>query len=193
MILYLVRHGRTAGAEGRCVGHCDLPMDPAAAEGLRTLAATLPRGLSAATSDLARARTTADHLIGENTPRTVDPRLREMDFGEWDGRSWAELESTDEDRLRAWMAGWVETPAPGGECFADVARRVNDWWEEHGESGRDRLVVAHAGSLRALLCTLLDWPLRHAFRLQVDHGRISAVQLGREPVLRFLNADRVPG
>jgi broad specificity phosphatase PhoE len=196
MILYLVRHGRTLGADGLCVGHCDLEMDPAAEEGLHALAASFPVAPAHLfTSDLARARTTLGVLgIGWGGTITVEPRLREMSFGEWDGCTWEEIQREDGDRLQAWMEDWVEQPVPGGESFSAVAERVSGWANEVRAAHTDDelLAVAHAGSIRALLCRLLDWPLERAFRLQVDHGRVSAVKFGREPTLLFLNADRVP-
>jgi alpha-ribazole phosphatase len=194
VILYLVRHGRTLHGEGRCVGHSDLEMDPEAGEALASLAASFevapPRLFS---SDLARARSTLSALAhGWGGTIEVDARLREMNFGDWDGRTWVEIREADGERLQGWMDDWVERRVPGGESFADVALRVASWSDEilHGETSL--LAVAHAGSIRALLCHLLEWPLDRAFRLQVDHGRISAVKLGESPTLLFLNADRVP-
>jgi broad specificity phosphatase PhoE len=191
VILYLVRHGRTLDAEGRCIGHCDLEMDPAAAAGLAALAESLAVPPRRVTSDLSRARATLAALA--EGPHTLEPRLREMDFGEWDGRHWAEIQAQDGRRLRRWMDAWVETPAPGGESFAQVAARTAAWLAEvAAEPAEDVLAVAHAGSIRALLCGALGLPLERAFRLRVDHGRVSALELGPAPTLRFLNCGRVP-
>lgn len=195
MILYLVRHGRTLDAEGRCVGHCDLAMDPAEEAALERLAASFPwPPAHLACSDLRRARSTLE-VLGRGWPasRAPEPRLREMDFGEWDGRPWAEVRERDGARLEAWMADWVATRAPGGESFEEVAARAGSWLDEvRAAPEGEVLAVAHAGSIRALLCRALDWPLERAFRLQVDHSRVTALKLGREPTLLFLNADRVP-
>jgi broad specificity phosphatase PhoE len=196
MILYLVRHGRTLGGEGRCVGHCDLEMDPAAAVGLRSLAASFPAAPPPRliSSDLRRASTTLSALAERwSAPIEMDPRLREMDFGEWDGRSWSEIRSSDGERLQRWMDGWTTERAPGGESFTQVADRTARWLDELGRSdSSEAVVVAHAGSIRAMLCGILRLPLERAFRLRVDHGRVSAVELGDEPTLLFLNADRIP-
>ncbi|HEX6037910.1 histidine phosphatase family protein, partial [Longimicrobium sp.] len=102
---------------------------------------------------------------------------------------WSELDAADGPRLRAWMNAWVETRTPDGESFADVAARVAKWAAElPGESSI--AVVAHAGSIRALLCTALGLPLEAAFRLRIDHARVSALRLqphGAE--LLYLNAE----
>ena len=194
MILYLVRHGAAEGCEGRCVGRTDAALSTAGAAPLHILRdgwREAPGRVIA--SPLARARESAALLAERwSLPVEVEPRLAEMDFGEWDGRTWADLESADGGRLAEWMSAWVSVPAPGGESFADVAARVSDW---AGELPREEsaLLVAHAGSIRALLCTLLELPLDAAFRLRVDHARVSAVRLGsRGCELLFLNADHVP-
>ena len=102
-----------------------------------------------------------------------------MDFGEWDGRFWNEIEREDADRLKAWMESWVTVRVPGGESFSLVSERVREWYTECVESSvAEVLVVAHAGSIRALLCHLLDVPLAKAFEFPVDRLRISTVEIG---------------
>ncbi|HLM67552.1 MAG TPA: histidine phosphatase family protein [Longimicrobium sp.] len=194
MILYLVRHGVAEGAEGRCIGRTDAPLSEAGASSIRRLASAWahpPDRLIA--SGLARAHSSAAVLADAwNLPVKTEPRLGEMDFGAWDGRTWAELEAADGARLAEWMGAWVTVPAPGGESFGDVAARVRAWADELPRGG-SAAVVGHAGSIRALLCTLLELPLDAAFRLRIDHGRVSAVRLGAHGCeLLFLNADHVP-
>jgi alpha-ribazole phosphatase len=194
MILYLVRHGAAEGCEGRCVGRTDAALSPAGAASLHALRdgwREAPGRVIA--SPLARTRESAA-VLAEPWGLSVelDARLAEMDFGEWDGRTWDDIERADGGRLAEWMAAWVGVRAPGGESFADVAARVSEWAGELPRA-EPTLVVAHAGSIRALLCTLLQLPLDAAFRLRVDHARVSAVRLGsRECELLFLNADHVP-
>jgi broad specificity phosphatase PhoE len=91
---------------------------------------------------------------------------------------------------------------PEGEAFPDVAARAAAWLEAaRGAAAPDDVVlaVAHAGSIRALLCTLMGWPLADAFRVRHDHARVTALRVpsggpgtGRGAELLFLNADRVP-
>ena len=66
-------------------------------------------------SDLRRARATAER-IGQRwaVVPALDARLREMNFGEWDGRFWNVLEREDPDRLKHWMESWVTERVPGG-------------------------------------------------------------------------------
>ena len=208
MKLVLVRHGVAEGADGFCVGHRDLGLSARGADDIRRLAAAW-QGVTArntaaigvpsriVASDLRRAADSASVLaVPWKATVEVDPRLREMDFGEWDGHTWHALQARDGERLQAWMEDWVDTRAPGGESFADVAIRVAEWIDECRAREDDQavvLAVAHAGAIRAVLCHLLRWPLDHAFQVRIDHARVTALSVGARGVeLQFLNADRVP-
>ncbi|MEM6784181.1 MAG: histidine phosphatase family protein [Bacteroidota bacterium] len=190
--LHLLRHLPAANAERRAIGHTDLPLaDPTAPDRLanawphepptRLVASPLLRA-----SHTARALSTTWNLEIEH-----EPRLREMDFGAWDGRSWDEIEQDDAASLHAWMGDWTSTPAPGGESFADVRARVDAWLSEHAadaatDDTSSVVVVAHAGPIRALLVHVLDLDPAHAFRLDVHHGALTTVRL-RPPCLTVLN------
>jgi broad specificity phosphatase PhoE len=150
MILYLVRHGVAEGCEGRCIGRTDAPLSEAGTASLARLASAWPHppGRLIA-SGLARAQSSAAVLADAwHLPVETDARLGEMDFGAWDGRTWAELEAEDGARLAEWMAAWVTVPAPGGESFTDVAGRVRAWAAELPREG-DAAVVARGEHPRA--------------------------------------------
>lgn len=182
--LHLVRHLPARGAEGRVVGRTDLPLADAADAGRLVWPHGRPDRL--VTSPLRRAVQTAAPLAEawSLTPE-AEPALAEMDFGRWDGRTWADVERADGDALGAWMADWTTTPAPGGESFADVQARVEAWLETL--VGGETVAVAHAGPIRAVLVRVLGLDPAHAFRLTVDHGALTSVRFGREPELLVLN------
>lgn len=131
--LYLVRHGTAEGAEGRAIGHTDLPLSETGRRAVERLAATWqgppPDGLLS--SPLARAAATASVLATAwgIPPAPPEPRLAEMSFGAWDGRLWDDIHATDGARLAAWADRWWQAPTPHGEGFADLARRVGEWWD----------------------------------------------------------------
>ena len=181
----LVRHGIAQDAEGRALGWTDRPLAAEGRAGIEALAATWtgPPPARCWTSDLARTRETAAILATRWTTLVEpEPRLREMHFGEWDGRSWTELESVDGDRLAAWMADWSTARTPGGEGWPDLLARVDVWCAElraAAEQGRGPLlVVAHAGSLRAMLGVLLELPAVPLFKLRIERGAVTELALG---------------
>jgi broad specificity phosphatase PhoE len=181
--LLLVRHGVAEGQEGRVVGHTDPPLTE---QGRKDIVALLTSGLEPPTlllsSDLRRASQSADILAAHWGIEVVtDGRLRELHFGEWESRRWTDLDREDGARLGRWLRDWTTTRTPGGESFADLVARTTRWlveWEESGGMATGTtLVVAHAGSIRAILCCLLNVPLERAFEFEVPHARVTGLDL----------------
>jgi broad specificity phosphatase PhoE len=146
--------------------------------GPSALAGTPARVVS---SDLRRASESAD-IIAAKWKLSVehDANLREMAFGEWDGRLWSSIEANDGARLRAWTEAWTDTPAPGGEGLGDVARRAGSWLGEllgEPHPAVTIAVVSHAGWIRAALCHLFRLPPSEIFRFTVDHARATVVSV----------------
>jgi alpha-ribazole phosphatase len=196
--LYLVRHGAAEGAEGRAVGHVDLPLAAHGRRAVERLAATWqgppPRLV---TSPLRRAVETAALLAAAwGLPAAEpEPRLAEMRFGDWDGRAWDDIHAADAARLAAWGERWWQAPTPGGEGFADLVRRVAAWWDEWsaagegGAGGAATVAVTHAGPIRALLAARLGVARDELWDLAVGTARVTAVEAapGQSPRLLFLD------
>jgi alpha-ribazole phosphatase len=79
----------------------------------------------------------------------IDQRLREIDFGRWDGRPWKEIEREEPSLYAAWMRDWLTRPPPEGEPIAIFEARVAAWARDL-EATRRHLLIAHAGVMRAL-------------------------------------------
>jgi alpha-ribazole phosphatase len=188
--LYLVRHGKVEGADGRAVGHLDLPLSALGARTIEALASTWhgPAPDRLFTSDLRRAVESAQILATRfEVAPIADPRLRELSFGDWEGFSWDEIHRQFGRSLAAWGERWWELAPPGGETFDDLSRRVLAWLHEQE---KDEVVVAvvHGGSLRALLAALLNLPRDEIFSLQLDHAHVTALLIEREcSVALFVN------
>ena len=162
--LWLVRHGQTTrNRDGAMAGWDDVDLTPTGEAQARALRAELSAlGFTHAwSSDLIRAIRTAQLAWGE--PKT-DARLREIDFGELDGRLWETLEAEHKDALLR-FEGFV---APGGESLAQLKLRVEGFINDL-PPGR-HLIFTHGGVIR-LLChklgqlsfpqpgtvTVIDW------------------------------------
>jgi glucosyl-3-phosphoglycerate phosphatase len=163
--LVLVRHGQTAwNLEGRAQGHTDVSLDDIGRAQARAMApyvaATAPTALWS--SDLVRARETADQLAGA-TGLTVrlDARLREFDAGARAGLTLEEFAARFPEAHASWRQGHVTGHVPGAETIADVVARMVPALREAWDStapGETTVVVAHGACLRVSLLAFLGWP-----------------------------------
>lgn len=158
MKVHLFRHGEVR-ARG-CIGQRDVPLTPRGWRQSHALARRYRRdgrGRVVYSSDLSRCASLAA-LLGEDV--TLTTALREQAFGAWEGRTWDELGPLTD----ALWADYVRVRPPGGESFGDLYRRVVDWWSTVGHA-EEIVIVAHAGSIRALLCAWLRLDPNVAMRL----------------------------
>lgn len=195
--LYLIRHAETDwNRAGMFQGHADTDLSERGHGQVRALArrfADIPLDL-VVSSDLRRARETATGLTqGCRTAPSleVDPRLREMDFGAWEGLRLDDIRRLYPADLAAYRADPVDGRPTGGESFRDAGQRALAAVTEHAaRPGVRRLaVVSHGGTLKALLCLLLGVPLGLRRQLLIDNASVTAVELreGQPALLRYLN------
>lgn len=184
---WLVRHGLTEwNIQQRYCGHRNIPLSATGRAQARWLATQL-RSIPVTaiyTSDLTRAQETAQIIATKRLSPvevTVSPAWREIDFGAWEGLTYAEIATAFKDQPGFFTDPEHYSP-PGGESLLNVLRRVQPALAEiiHNQSptgGGDIVIVSHGGTLRALLCTLLGMPLSHQWRLRLDPGSLSAIDL----------------
>jgi alpha-ribazole phosphatase len=144
--------GIVVGGKALCIGRTDVPVDPRKARRLaRRIRATarregLPRTVW--TSPARRCRAVADALGHLGFEVRVDARLREMDFGRWDGQPWDRIGAR---AVEAWSQDLLDHAPGGGESLAALARRARAFADEAGRGPeRVRLVIGHAGWINAL-------------------------------------------
>lgn len=121
--IWLVRHGPTHAKD--MIGWTDRPADLSDSAALARLAAALPADAPVISSDLLRARATADAVQGNRPRLPHDPRLREIHFGRWEARLHAEVDAEDPVALRAFWEQGGDIAAPGGESWNAMAARVH--------------------------------------------------------------------
>lgn len=203
MLLYLVRHGHTECSDsGKIAGFSDVNLSDAGREAVMALAKSPPQTTPVAfySSDLIRAVKTLELMV-YRVESVKDSRLRELNFGDWEGLTWDEVHQRDPTGLKRWSENWYERAPPGGESFDELARRTRAWLTEieasisEAPSDSSILVAAHGGSIRALICQLLDIPLDRAFKFSIDHAHVSAIKLSKDGHhhCRFLNASSLRG
>lgn len=157
--LTLVRHGATDwNGAGRWQGWTDTPLGALG----ETQAARLNSRLAGRTfdaahsSDLARAARTAELVLPAGTPLTLDVRLRELHFGQFEGVTTGEV--LHDPHYAEWQLDPWQRPAPGGESLAAVGARLREW---AGSLPAGQVIAfSHGAAIRALLCDLFAWPAR---------------------------------
>ena len=185
-MIFLVRHGQTAAnASGLLPGREDPPLTDL---GVRQAAAAGPAvaGVSrVVTSPLRRARETASAL-GLAVPVEVDHRWTELDYGELEGRRFAEVPT---ETWRRWREDPTYSP-PGGESIDAVGRRVRDACEGLAvdSASADVAVVSHVSPIKAAIAWALGVGDEVAWRMFLDVASISRVATGPQgPSLRSYN------
>ena len=179
MQVFLIRHPRPLLAAGICYGRLDVAgEDPqGAAERLRPL---LPAGIPVLSSPLQRALRLAEAL--HPVPQ-IDARLAEIDFGEWEGRPWAEI---DRSLLDAWAADVLDFAPPGGESAARLQARAVEC--AAGLRGDAVALVTHGGVMRALLGHWLQLPVDERSALKFEFASVTLVELAAgRATLRYAN------
>lgn len=169
--LILVRHGQTEwNVEGRYQGQADPPLNDTGFRLARQTASELHNlGLHALyTSDLRRAQQTAQ-AIAETTGLTIrlEPRLREVNLGEWEGVLYTEIRACYPELLRRWEEEPLKTTPPGGESIWALRHRVLDAVAEivARHTGQQVCVVAHKTPIAIIKCRYLDIPLERIWSL----------------------------
>ena len=202
---YAMRHGETAwNAQGRFQGHSDIALSPegraqarAGAAHLRSMLAKqphLPAPERIVTSPLARARETArivrDALGLPEEALSVDTRLREAGFGDWEGLTTLEVKARfPQERRRRKADRWSYAP-PGGESYADIDRAIRGLLDELDRAPLP-LLVTHAGNVRILMIRAAGRDPAEALRNAVGHGAVHFFDGGRER-LALRPPDEIP-
>ncbi len=168
---WLVRHGPTHAKT--MVGWTDLPADLSDTAALARLDAFLPHA-PVISSDLTRAITTADMLAPR--PRLPHDRdLREMHFGAWEMRSFAEIEATAPDHIRAFYETPGDVRPPGGESWHDLTARVEAALARLNGTAPDIIIVAHFGAIIAALQIALRLTPYQAFGHRIDNLSLTRI------------------
>ena len=183
--LLLARHGQTEWhSDNRYVSRTDIALTETGHEQARTLARRAEREKVdlVISSPLGRALETARPAAAacDLEPQT-DGRLRELDFGAWEGQTLQEIRAKDPESVRRFEDS-AEHGFPGGEPLQEGADRVLEVFADLARShaGVTVLVVAHNTLLRLALCRMLGVELGQYRRLmpRVVNGAVSEVRFG---------------
>ena len=183
MKLILVRHGETEwNGLGRYQGQSDIELNGVGLEQAERLRDRFKDEKidSVYCSDLKRSIQTAEPIASAHGVRlTRVKELRELDFGEFEGKYFGDIEHRYMALEKSWRAGNLDVSVPGGESLAEMDARTTNFVgmiREHHVDGAV-LVVAHGGPLKMIVCQLIGLNLRYWWRLHLDIASVSVINL----------------
>ena len=185
MELYIVRHGETTANKTHILQGMSVPsyLNEIGKEQAKSVGNRLKNTKfdHIYTSDLIRAKTTAELIQIElqiKPPITETKALRERDYGDFEGHTWAEVRKFYNTNAQRSV---VEAP-PNGESLYDVRARIDAFINELKEKYTDEniLLVTHHGAVMMLCVCLLDLGFEHHKKFQFDNGSLTIFHIGDE-------------
>jgi len=192
--VFFVRHGQVDFPSGVFYGQMDIPLSETGKRQSILCARRLDTlDLDAVvTSDLSRCRYIARHITTVPKERIFEEeRLREIDFGKWQGKSWEEIDESWPGEMERRMSNLSTYRPPGGESLSDLWNRSRQVFEGclEGNYGKRVAIIAHGGINRVFMCKLLGMDLQNLFSLHQDYACLNRVDSYPDgvKVLRFAN------
>ncbi|MDF0533099.1 histidine phosphatase family protein [Shewanella yunxiaonensis] len=200
LTVYLMRHGSCADGDilrGRTESPLSEQGEAEMWNAWRELCEHLPEGkLLLLSSPLQRCSQFADGLASEmpeffDSPLQTADWLQELNFGEWDGKSYASLQADYPKATAAYQADPLNHTPPAGETVRELYRRVTRGWESliqellHGEQ-HTALLITHGGVMRTLISEMLnpgELPLNGVFNgLELPYGSVLKIEVDAHEV-----------
>lgn len=179
--IFFVRHGETV-LPHRYVGKSDIDLSE---NGRKQVSLLVPFAHSCLfshvyCSPLRRCVQSAD-LMGLTLKIDYDRRLCEIDFGLWEGRTFAEIEASFPKLVAKWCRNDPDFCFPEGEKMIDFYGRIESFAQTIQALDDDKiLIIAHGGVIRHLLCKFLNLSFNNYLYFQIDCGKVSVLELYSE-------------
>jgi alpha-ribazole phosphatase/probable phosphoglycerate mutase len=192
--LWLIRHGEPVpDVRGRCYGRLDVSLSPEGRRQIESVAERLAQEPLAAiyASPRKRALESAEIIA---TPHScgiqTEDNLCEIDFGDFEGRTYDEISQRYPEIYRQWMERPTEVEFPHGESFSKLHARVTHalavLMDRH--SGQSVVLVTHGGVIRIVLADVLSIPPANVFRIAQGYAAVNLIQyIGSHPVVELVN------
>lgn len=176
--LFLLRHGRT-GYSGRYIGSSDVGLTEEGKEQILQLRSRLcGSGITKILcSPMLRCEQSCD-ILDLGLEVQVEDSLKEIDFGDWEKKSFEEIVADEPALVDQWAAHPSEFVFPGGDAVVDFVARVMEIQQAIVNSSHKKiLVISHGGVIRLLLCLFLSLPLENHLLFRVEKGKIVTLEL----------------
>ncbi len=177
MDIIFVRHGKTILNEKNVyVGSIDTDISENGVEEIKKLAKLL-HGIEfnkVFSSPLKRAIETTEIITNDNC--IVDDRLKEMDFGIFEGLSYSEICEKYTQESKKWSADYLNYKIPSGESLKDVFNRTESFIKYVSEFKGKVLVVTHGGVISCALSLVFN-NKDYFFKFKILHGRMNIISI----------------
>jgi alpha-ribazole phosphatase len=193
--VWLIRHGEPSPeSRGRCYGRLDVGLSTEGRRQLQAVSEKLRGEAISAIYSSPRKRTVESAEIlaqGHSSSITIEERLCEIDFGDFEGRPYDEIAQTHPEIYTQWMEHPTETQFPNGESFRQMQQRVlqaaNEIYRRH--RGNTIAIVSHGGVNRILLAEAVAIPALNIFRIAQHYAAMNLlVLIGNYPSVELVNA-----
>ena len=173
MELFVIRHTEVDNPENLCYGNIEMPL-------VKNYEKIIEKIFSSP------SKRCTDLLECMNLEFSKRKELKELDFGDWEGRRWSEINKAD---LNTWMNDFIYKSPKNGEKMIDLYNRVIDFTKNIFTMNLSKvLFVTHAGVIRALLSKGLEISLEDTFNIKINHDEIFSFKVNyqKELELSFL-------
>ena len=170
MDVVLVRHAKPSNVDGICYGSADV-QSPSLPKARLAEIATLYPGYKFWSSTLSRCTVIAKKLNSEHSLQIqLDDRIREIDFGLWEGLPWKKIGPVAIDQ---WIASGYSN-VHDGESIKEFDARVASWWNDLDRT-QNHFVITHAGVIRSVHRQFQNLSLEESLSLPIDYGQLLSI------------------
>ena len=191
--LLLIRHGQTEwNRQYRFQGRENVPLTEEGKRQAHNLALRMKNNPpeTVYSSPLDRALYTACEIASYCGKKPVImPELEEINFGEWEGKSIASIESENPDAFNRWRTDPFFNPPEGGEAWPEISSRLKRAFDVMISSGcKDIAAVTHGGVMRAMYAVIFGLDPHHTWYMDVANCGVSGIEIvGGRCYLSFMN------
>ena len=174
--LWMVRHGPTH-LDG-LIGWTDAPADLSDTAAINRLSAYLPQNAFVISSSLIRCVATADAIQNNRVRLPHDPDLRELNFGDWENRTFADVSKTDPVLSEAYWSEPGSHAPPQGESWDIAQTRINCGVDRliKNHRNKDIIIVAHFGVILTQLQRATKMPAKSVLAFKIDNLSVTYLE-----------------
>ena len=174
--LWMVRHGPTH-LDG-LIGWTDAPADLSDTAAINRLSAYLPQNAFVISSSLIRCVATADAIQNNRVRLPHDPDLRELNFGDWENRTFADVSKTDPVLSEAYWSEPGSHAPPKGESWDIAQTRINCGVDRliKNHRNKDIIIVAHFGVILTQLQRATKMSAKSVLAFKIDNLSVTSIE-----------------